>query len=115
MTVVPLENVESDSLAVFLAHGIGQKECSGRPGEDFSFFVQDFSFGIAEALGQLTLPSSRGHSSALYRPKIVDLDFDRCAATAIWEFVEDRSTERAIEQGEEHAAMDSTRATHMFR
>lgn len=36
MIVLSLQNVALDSLVVFPAHCVGQKECGGCPGEDFS-------------------------------------------------------------------------------
>ena len=71
------------AFAVFLAHGLRQKECARGLCEGLTFFVKDFAFGVAEALGQFTHPPFCHDASRLYGPELVDLDLNRCAALAL--------------------------------
>ena len=105
---------KSDPLSVFLAHGRGQEEGARGPGENFSSFIDDFPFGIPEALGQFALPAPGYDTPALYGAKIVDLDLDGRAATPFRQLTEDRASEHTIEQREQHSPMDAIGAAHVF-
>lgn len=65
-----------DPLSIFVAQGASQEEGSrGPPGENSSVFtICDFTFGVAEALGQSRLPAL-GRDA----PNVVDLGLDRRA------------------------------------
>ncbi len=104
----------SDPFSILLAHGLGQEEGSGGAGENFSCLIDDFPFGVTETPGQLAFPAPSRDAPALNGSKVVDLELDRRAATSFRERVDDRSPEGTIEQGKEHAAVDTTGAAHVL-
>ena len=71
---------ESDPLSIFLAQGASQEEGSRGPRENASVFtICDFTFGVAEALGQSRLPALGWGAPGRYAQNVVELGLDRRA------------------------------------